>query len=69
MTERDNIQSITKMDVKSKLLYHSTEDSEKWRNSIAQELMQARTQNSQCLEIPGFNGAEIESLFQFICTE
>ena len=69
MTERNNIQSITQMDVKSKLVYHSTENSEKWRNWVAQELMQARIQNSQCLEIPGFNGAEIESLFQFICTE
>ena len=66
LTAREDVESLSKTEVKRKFCYYAIDESEKWREIVARELLQAR-QNKQ-LEIPGFDNAEIETLFNFICT-
>ena len=66
--ERNDIQSLSQIDIKRKHNY-SKDEGENWRIFIARELLHAKKQTNQTLEIPGFNDAEIQTIFDFICTE
>ena len=62
-TDKSDVRQLVPNDAKD-LRYHPTEESEKWKISIIQEIIETKQEN---LEISSFNGDELEEMLHFLC--
>ena len=64
LTERSSVDEICREDYK-KIDYHKINDSEQWRVSIIEEIIDIKYNQ---LDVEGFEAEEIEEILNFVCT-
>ena len=64
LTQRSNVDELCREDYK-KIDYHKINDSEQWRISIIEEIIDIKYNQ---LDVEGFEAEEIEEILNFVCT-